>query len=153
MTNQTQKGDACCRRTRVGDVQPTLLALHSKRPAEHASALLTDIVLASVKDTLSPTAQLTFRTHSHHPRFPKTIPAPRRGPGQDLPGGIPLRWVPTVIWAGTFTPWITPEDIKGRACTSLLLAHIGSMRPWRLIAIELGFPPVSPATRPRSSEG
>ncbi|MGB3687213.1 MAG: hypothetical protein WA991_15475 [Ornithinimicrobium sp.] len=51
-----------------------------------------------------------------------------------------MRWVPTVIWAGTLRPWVTPEDIEGRACTSLLLAHIGSMRPWRLIAIDLGLP-------------
>src|SRR5699024_7410165 len=51
--------------------------------------------------------------------------------------------------------WIHESDLPGRAAASMLLAKVGSTRPWSLIALDLGLParfapvPVAMITRMR----
>jgi hypothetical protein len=45
-----------------------------------------------------------------------------------------------VIWPGTLPDWIPDDDLGARATASMLLAKVGSTRPWHLIALDLGLP-------------
>lgn len=111
--------------------------------------LLAAIRLRSLGTSLSPTAQLTFRTASTVPRYP--APYPNKSV-KDYPTAWPdqtrLEWVPQVIWPGTLTPWVDDADIPARAAASMLLAKVGSTRPWSLIALDLGLPAAFAITPP-----
>ncbi|MDQ2758634.1 MAG: TniQ family protein [Actinomycetota bacterium] len=113
--------------------------------------LLASIRLATLHDRLSPSAQLVFRTGSSLPRYPQPQPQPqlwRTGADQ-----AQLAWIPQLIWPGQLTPWIDDRDFRDRAAASMLLAKVGSTRPWRFIALDLGLPAdlaTSPASLVRS---
>ncbi len=103
---------------------------------------------------LSPSAQLTFRVGSGRPRYPE--PGLQCGL-QDGPlrgGQLPLRVIPQVLWPGLLTDHLAAAAglgdaggsdpagamVVARACAAMSLARLGSTRPWRLIALELGLP-------------
>lgn len=109
--------------------------------------LLAAVRLRSLEDVLSPTTQLTFRLASSMPRYPESIPRCQTEEIQSWPGQVPLEMIPQVLWPGTLTPWIQDDDIPARAASAMLLAKIGSTRPWSLIALDLGLP-ASFATTP-----
>lgn len=112
--------------------------------------LLASIRLGSLTASLSPTAQIVFRTASSHPRYPTCslpIHATRvRSSGvsatraETPSGSVPLAFIPQQLWPGVLTPWVTDGDHLGRAAGAMMLAKVGSTRPWRLIAIDLGLP-------------
>lgn len=111
--------------------------------------LLAAIRLRSLGTSLSPTAQLTFRTTSAVPRYPAPYPdKPVKDYPTSWPGETRLEWVPQVIWPGTLSPWIDDDDIAARAAVSMLLAKVGSTRPWFLIALDLGLPAAFATTPP-----
>ncbi len=98
--------------------------------------LLAAIRLASLAEHLPPSSQLVFRTGSGSPRYP-TAPAPgREAPAADQ---TQLSWIPQLLWPGQLHPWVT-DDYLDRAAAAMMLAKVGSARPWRLIAIDLGLP-------------
>lgn len=111
--------------------------------------LLAAIRLQSLGTSLSPTAQLTFRTASAVPGYPAPYPP---GEMQDYPTSWPgqtrLDWIPQVIWPGVLAPWIDDGDIPARAAASMLLAKVGSTRSWSLIALDLGIPAAFATTPP-----
>ncbi|WP_256829355.1 hypothetical protein [Ornithinimicrobium faecis] len=116
--------------------------------------LLAAIRLQSLATSLSPTAQLTFRTASAVPRYPAPYPP---GEMQDYPTNWPgqtrLDWIPQLIWPGVLTPWIEDQNIPARAAASMLLARVGSTRPWSLIALDLGLPAAFGTTPPALVKG
>jgi len=108
---------------------------------------------------LSPSAQLTVRVGSGRPRYPEPGIWCGRGDGPLRGGQLPLRAVPQLLWSGLLTDHLpdvcagttagvrptADSDLAGgavlaRACAAMFLARLGSTRPWRLIAIELGLP-------------
>lgn len=119
--------------------------------------LLATIRLGSLTANLSPTAQLVFRTASSRPRYPTPslpIHATQAGSsavsatrGATPSGSVPLAFIPQQLWPGVLTPWGPDGDHQGRAAAAMMLAKVGSTRPWRLIAIDLGLP-ASFATHP-----
>ncbi|WP_134772220.1 TniQ family protein [Ornithinimicrobium flavum] len=113
---------------------------HKLRRRRH-NRLLGAIRLRSLEAHLSPTAQLTFRTASSMPRYPQHFDGiPAKFYFTALPGQVALNQVPQLIWPGALTPWISDDDLPARAATSMLLAKVGSTRPWSLIALDLGLP-------------
>ena len=105
-----------------------VLSLRPRNP------LLASVRLATLHDRLSPSAQLVFRTGSGLPRYPKPQLRPA---GADQ---AQLAWIPQLIWPGQLTTWIDDRDFRDRAAASMLLAKVGSTRPWRFIALDLGLP-------------
>ncbi|WP_228255039.1 hypothetical protein [Ornithinimicrobium avium] len=99
--------------------------------------LLAAVRLTSLREHLPASSQLVFRTGSGHPcyPFPTEHGAPTPAPEQAR-----LAWIPQLLWPGTLNPWIRDSDYRDRAAASMLLAKVGSTRPWRLIAIDLGLP-------------
>lgn len=103
----------------------------------HRNSLLAAIQFASLSEHLSASSQLVFRTGSGHPRYPSTaspdagLPAPR---------ATQLAWIPQQVWPGLLDPWVDDRDYRNRAAASMLLAKVGSTRPWRLIAVDFGLP-------------
>lgn len=98
--------------------------------------LLAAIRLTSLAERLPAGSQLVFRTGSGRPRYPRP---PRAGEVTSAPGPTLLAWIPQLLWPGALGPWIA-EDYRDQAAASMLLAKVGSTRPWRLIAIDLGLP-------------
>lgn len=140
--------------TPQGHHTPIITSHHVHR--RRHNALLGAIRLNSLDRHLSPTAQLTFRTASALPRYPQHFDGiPAKHYSTALPGQIALDWVPQLIWPGVLTAWISDNDVPARAAASMLLAKVGSTRPWSLIALDLGLParfapvPVSMITRMR----
>lgn len=99
--------------------------------------LLASIRLATLHERLPPSTQLVFRSGSGRPRYPSP---PRQPGGPPLPDQVQLAWIPQLIWPGQLTPWIDDRDYRDRAAAAMLLAKVGSARPWRTIAIDLGLP-------------
>ncbi len=99
--------------------------------------LLASIRLGSLGPRLSPSSQLVFRTGSERPRYPAARTSPT---GPPPPGATQLAWIPQQLWPDQLTPWIPNSDHRGRAAAALMLAKVGSTRPWRAIAIDLGLP-------------
>ena len=99
--------------------------------------LLASVRLATLHDRLSPSAQLVFRSGSGRPRYPN--PQPRHASAA-CADQAQLAWIPQLIWPGQLTPWIDDHDFRDRAAASMLLAKVGSTRPWRFIALDLGLP-------------
>ncbi len=96
--------------------------------------LLASIRLATLHGSLSPSTQLVFRSGSGRPRYPNS-------PGVTAAADqAQLTWVPQLIWPGQLTPWIDDRDYRDRASAAMLLAKVGSTRPWRFIALDLGLP-------------
>lgn len=97
-------------------------------------------------DTMTAASQLTFRTGARHGQYPtpsgttraahRHLLLPEHHP--DLPRPS-TAWIPQVIWPGTL-PDADDQDPVGRAELSLLLARLGSTRPWAVLVIELGLP-------------
>jgi len=128
------------RRLGLGTFQRLFRPTTTTPPKHSASPLLETIVIASVADHLSPTAQLTYRTHSATPRYPSSEPRGMPWSHQSRPGEVQLAWVPTVLWTGVLGQWISDDDLEARAVASLLLAKVGSRRSWQFIALDLGLP-------------
>ena len=84
---------------------------------------------------MRPSSQLVFRTGSARPRYPS--PA---APGQPAPDQSQLSFIPQQLWPGALAPWVADHDYRDRAAAAMLLAKVGSIRSWRLIAIDLGLP-------------
>lgn len=127
----------------------TPLVTDSRLRRRPHNPLLAAIRLRSLETSLSPTAQLTFRTASILPRYPAPYPkTPVKDYPTSWPGETRLEWVPQVIWPGTLTPWVDDADIPARAAASMLLAKAGSTRPWSLIALDLGLPAAFATTPP-----
>lgn len=99
--------------------------------------LLAAIRFASLSGHLPASSQLVFRTGSGHPRYPSPASPVTGGP---VPGAAQLAWIPQQLWPGLLSPWVADHDYRGRAVASMLLAKVGSTRPWRLIAVDLGLP-------------
>lgn len=99
--------------------------------------LLASIRLATPHERLSPSTQLVFRSGSGRPRYSTS---PRQPGDPPLAGQVQLSWIPQLIWPGQLTPWIDDRDYWDRAAAAMLLAKVGSARPWRTIAIDLGLP-------------
>lgn len=99
--------------------------------------LLAAVRLISLSEHLPAGSQLVFRTGSDHPRYPCPT---QHGAPTPAPGPARLAWIPQLLWPGTLHPWIRDSDYRDRAAASMLLAKVGSTRPWRLIAIDLGLP-------------
>lgn len=99
--------------------------------------LLTAIQFASISDHLPASSQLVFRIGSGRPRYPS-----QSRPDQGVPAvdATQLAWIPQQIWPGVLDPWVDDNDHRDRAASSMLLAKVGSTRPWRLIAVDLGLP-------------
>lgn len=99
--------------------------------------LLTAIRFASLGNHLPASSQLVFRIGSGRPRYPS-----QSRPDQGLPAvdATQLAWIPQQIWPGLLDPWVDDNDHRDRAASSMLLAKVGSTRPWRLIAVDLGLP-------------
>jgi hypothetical protein len=132
-----------------------VITSHHVRLRRH-NRLLGAVRLTSLDTHLSPTAQLTFRTASPHPRYPGPVDGvPRPSVTTPRPGQVCLDWVPQLLWPDTLSQWIHESDLPGRAAASMLLAKVGSTRPWSLIALDLGLParfapvPVAMITRMR----
>lgn len=132
-----------------------IITSHHVRLRLH-NRLLGAVRLASLDPHLSPTAQLTFRTASPRPRYPHPIESvPQDSVKSPWPGQVSLDWVPQLLWPDTLSRWIHERDLPGRAAASMLLAKVGSTRPWSLIALDLRLParfapvPVAMITRMR----
>lgn len=128
-----------------GHHTPIVTDLSVRRRAHNP--LLAAIRLRSLEEVLPPTAQLVFRLGSHSPRYPQSLPKHPEDRPRDWEEQLPLSSIPQVLWPGVVTPWIADDDIPGRAAASMLLAKLGSTRPWSLIALDLGLPAAF-ATRP-----
>lgn len=138
----------------AGSVTP--IGPESALTRRRRNPLLASIRLGSLHGRLSPTTQLVFRTASDRPRYPcPTSTTPKglgAGPGSTCractpAGALPLATIPQQLWPGVLTPWVDEGDHLARAAAAMMLAKLGSTRPWRLIAIELGLP-ASFATHP-----
>lgn len=99
--------------------------------------LLAAVRLTSLREHLPASSQLVFRTGSDHPRYPTPT---QHGATAPAPEQARLAWIPQLLWPGALHPWIRDSDYRDRAAASMLLAKVGSTRPWRLIAIDLGLP-------------
>lgn len=132
-----------------------IITSHHVRLRRH-NRLLGAVRLTSLDPHLSPTAQLTFRTASPRPRYPHPIESvAQESVTSPWPGQVSLDWVPQLLWPATLSRWVHESDLPGRAAASMLLAKVGSTRPWSLIALDLGLParfapvPVAMITRMR----
>lgn len=102
-------------------------------------------------------AELAFRVGSPAPGYPhswqvKTTPLTASSAQTELP----LAWIPTTLWTGSFTLNDHDTDAKygidtptGRTFAALALARYGSTRPWRLLAVNLALPARSALTGAR----
>ncbi|WP_299305916.1 TniQ family protein [uncultured Brachybacterium sp.] len=108
--------------------------------------LLGALQLGRHREHLTATSQLAFRTGATHPRYPLPAKTPRASvhhlllPEHTSPGlPLPLTRVPQVIWPGTL-PGLDDSDPIVRAEISLLIAHLGTTRPWSHLTLDLGLP-------------
>lgn len=108
--------------------------------------LLGALQLGHHREHLTPTSQLAFRTAAAHPRYPLPPKAPHAAVRHLLlpehaTSGRPLALarIPQVIWPGSM-PGLDASDPIGCAEISLLLAHLGTTRPWSQLTLELGLP-------------
>lgn len=108
--------------------------------------LLGALQLGHHREHLTSTSQLVFRTGAAHPQYP----LPRQAPGAErrhllLPEHRPpshtldVVHIPQVIWAGSVRG-LDDSDPIASAEISLLLAHLGTPRPWSHLTLELGLP-------------
>lgn len=108
--------------------------------------LLGTLQLGHHREHLTPTSQLAFRTGATHPRYPMPPTTPRTAVHhlvlpEHAPTSQPLTvaLLPQVIWPGT-VPGLDESDPIARAEISLLLAHLGTTRPWSHLTLDLGLP-------------
>lgn len=108
--------------------------------------LLGALQLGHHREHLTATSQLAFRTGATHPRYPLPPKTPRAAmrhlllPEHHTPGRpLTLARIPQVIWPGTL-PGLDDSDPFARAEISLLLAHLGTTRPWSHLTLDLGLP-------------
>lgn len=108
--------------------------------------LLGALQLGHHREHLTATSQIAFRTGAAHPRYPLPPRTSRaavrhlRLPEHQTPGHpLPLARIPQVIWPGTL-PDLDDSDPIARAEISLLLAHLGTARPWSHLTLDLGLP-------------
>jgi len=132
----------------ITPIGPDNVLLRRKR-----NPLLAAIRLGSVRATLSPATQLTFDCGSRHPRYPIRESDDRtwqRLPEQhpELPE-LDHAGIPQVLWPGT--AWAGPGDTAtiAAAAQAMALTKIGDIRPWTIIALDLGLPKgiATPVTR------
>lgn len=138
----------------AGDrLQELVLPTHRQAPitlnAATSSAknpLLGALQLGHHREHLTATSQLAFRTGATHPRYPLPPKTPRAAvhhlvlPEHATTGGpLTLACIPQVIWSGTL-PGLDDSDPIARAEISLLLAHLGTTRPWSHLTLDLGLP-------------
>lgn len=132
----------------ITPIGPDNVLLRRKR-----NPLLAAIRLGSARATLSPATQLTFNCGNHHPRYPlreNDDPTWQRLPEHhpELPELDPAR-IPQVLWPGT--EWAGPGDTAtiAAAAQAMALTKIGDIRPWTIIALDLGLPKgiATPVTR------
>lgn len=102
--------------------------------ARARNPLLASIRLATLHERFPAGTQLAFRTGSDRPRYPKPPVWPAASDQAQL------AWIPQLIWRGPLGGWIDERDYRDRAAASMLLAKVGSTRPWRFIALDLGLP-------------
>lgn len=140
---------------RAGEHLQRLLRPSSRQaPITHTPAtaqapknpLLGALQLGHHAGAMTAASQLTFRTGARHGQYPTPVGAsravhrhlllPEHHP--DLPRPS-TAWIPQVIWPGTL-PGADDQDPACRAELSLLLARLGSTRPWAALVIELGLP-------------
>ncbi len=105
--------------------------------ARPRNPLLGFIRLTSLRERLPASSQLVFRVANDRPRYPGSWSDPATPPPR---GTTQLQWVPQQVWPDVLTPWVGNDDYWARAVAAMLLAKVGSPRPWRLIALELGLP-------------
>jgi TniQ protein len=107
--------------------------------------LLAAIRIHALVASLSPTTHLMLGCGSPWPRYPireaENDRSWRRLPEHhpELPEPTPA-WIPQVLWPNTI--WrssAVPPDIEA-AAQAMALAKIGDVRPWKLIALDLGLP-------------
>ncbi|GAP80361.1 hypothetical protein Y09_3219 [Brachybacterium sp. SW0106-09] len=108
--------------------------------------LLGALQLGRHREHLTATSQLVFRTGATHPRYPLPPKTPRAAvahlllPEHASPGHpLTLARIPQAIWLGTL-PGLDDSDPITRAEISLLLAHLGTTRPWSHLTLDLGLP-------------
>lgn len=108
--------------------------------------LLGTLQLGHHREHLTATSQLAFRTGATYPRYPLPAKTPRASvhhlllPEHTPPGlPLPLTRVPQVIWPGAL-PGLDDSDPIVRAEISLLIAHLGTTRPWSHLTLDLGLP-------------
>lgn len=108
--------------------------------------LLGALQLGHHREHLAATSQLAFRTGATHPRYPLPPRTSRAAvhhlllPEHAATGRpLPLARIPQVMWLSTL-PELDDSDPIARAEISLLLAHLGTTRPWSHLTLELGLP-------------
>ncbi|WNB85785.1 TniQ family protein [Cellulomonas sp. ATA003] len=152
-------------------LQGLLLPTSRKAPGTIAAALtpppknplLGALQLDHHRHAMTATSQLTFRTSAHHAQYPlqagqspatrRHLQLPEHRPDLPIPSAA---WIPQVLWPGTVPD--LGEDPIARAEVALLLAHLGTTRPWSILTVELGLPHAFHAkivarTRARRSDG
>lgn len=116
--------------------------------------LLAAIRIRALSPSLSPTTQLTLSCGNRWPRYPirenqddrTWLRLPEHHPKRPEPTAA---WVPQVLWSSAI--WrngTVPAHVEA-AAQAMALAKIGDIRPWKLIALELGLPKdmATPVTR------
>ncbi|MBA3372364.1 MAG: TniQ family protein [Euzebyaceae bacterium] len=140
------------RRLGLGTFQHLFRPTTTTPPKHSASPLLETIVIASVADHLSPTAQLTYRTHSATPRYPAANPAVSPGPARAAPARSSSPGSPRCFGRGcsaSGSPMTTSrhEPSPPYCWPRSAAADRGSSSPWTSAC-----PPRSPTGhRPRSA--
>jgi len=123
----------------ITPIGPDYVLLRRKR-----NPLLAAIRLGSVRATLSPAAQLTFDCGNRHSRYPIRENADRmwqRLPEHhpNLPELDPAR-IPQVLWPSTVWAGHGDTTTLAAAAQATALTKIGDLRPWTIIALDLGLP-------------
>lgn len=108
--------------------------------------LLGALQLGYHREHLSAANQLAFRTGATHPRYPFTAKKSRAAlrhlqlpEHREAPRPLTLAQIPQVIWPDSL-PGLEDTDPIARAEISLLLAHLGTFRPWSHLTLDLGLP-------------
>lgn len=123
---------------------PITLQAASTPPVKNP--LLGALQLGHHREHLTATSQLAFRTGAAHPRYPLPPHALRAASRHLLlpehsSTGRPLTVVHILqaIWTGSL-PQLDASDPMAHAEISLLLARIGTSRPWSHLTADLGLP-------------
>lgn len=143
-TNPAQAGERLQQLVLPTDPQAPVTPKAATNSAKNP--LLGALQLGHHREHLSATSQLAFRTGATHPRYPlppqMTRTASRRlslpehsSTGQQLT----VAHIPQAIWPSTL-PDLDDSDPIACAEISLLLAHLGTSRPWSHLTLDLGLP-------------